>query len=117
MQTNPCRFVQLLATLTLLFSLQVAAQDPTRPHDWQAGQSTRVSDDTNLVLTQLVVSADTQRALINNQWLTVGDTLAGYSVSEIGANQVILRSNQEQRVLKLFQPLNVKNNESQGDQE
>lgn len=117
MLTSPYRVAYLLASVLLLTSVQTLAQDPTRPYGWQSGRSAGVDQDMNLVLTQVVVSSDSQRALINNQWLKPGDTIAGYQVDGIGSNQVVLRSNQEQRVLKLFQPLNIKNNESQGDQE
>ncbi|KXS36600.1 MAG: Type II secretory pathway component [Idiomarina sp. T82-3] len=117
MQTSPYRLTWLLATVVSVASFTAQAQDPTRPYGWTAGRGVSSQQDTNLVLAQVVVSATSQRALINNQWLSLGDTIAGFRVADIGSNSVTLSNGSVQRILKLFQPLNIKNIESQGDQQ
>lgn len=116
MQISFGRLAHLCIFAALMCSLHVHAQDPTRPDGWRAGSRSQTNQELNLVLTQLVVSSESQRALINNQWLKEGDSIAGFTVRAIRSNQVVLQNNQQQRLLKLFQPLHIKNNESQGDQ-
>ena len=79
----------LLLITTSLIGLPVSASDPTRPANMQPIKETQVVIDT-LKLTMVRMMTDKPSATINGQLLHVGDTIAGYQVAKITAEQVLL---------------------------
>ena len=79
----------LLLITTSLIGLPVSASDPTRPANMQPIKEAQVVIDT-LKLTMVRMMTDKPSATINGQLLHVGDTIAGYQVAKITAEQVLL---------------------------
>ena len=92
----------LLITLAaVLLSSTAVADDPTRPDIIQpATKGTKVIQ--NLRLTMVRMSENKPSATINGRLLHVGDSIGGYRVSKITAEQVLLTNNKGQLRLNLI---------------
>jgi MSHA biogenesis protein MshK len=85
----PCAFAQSL-------------NDPTRPPTVSAATDAGATVDSALVLQSILVSPGRRLAVINGQTVKQGDKLGETRVVDIREGEVVLRSDQEITVLKLF---------------
>ncbi len=88
-------------------------RDPTRPGVMAGTPSgSGISHAARLTLQAIFFSSDSRQAVINNQVVAEGDTLAGSTIEQINANTVVLRargaSNAAPAVLHLSSPTPVK---------
>lgn len=65
------------------------ASDPTRPDIMQPAKKAQIAAK-QLKLTMVRMTADKPSATINGRLVHVGDTIAGYRVAKITAEQVLL---------------------------
>jgi len=79
----------LVVVLVSLMGSVVVAADPTRPDILQPAKKAQVAVK-QLKLTMVRMAADKPSATINGRPLHVGDTIAGYRVAKITAEQVLL---------------------------
>lgn len=88
-------FIVLLFHATVLLA---ALKDPTMPVGYKI---TPLSTD-KIQVTGIIRSKEQAKAYINNQLVTVGDSVAGYEVMQITDNQVFLSDNKGNYVVSLI---------------
>lgn len=97
---------RVLLTVVFLLAVAPAFADPMRPDPRQPRETSRPAPapEPRLKLTSVYIVADQRFAVINQQWLAVGDTLHNYTVTDIAPSEVVLRRGQQTRKLTLSQP-------------
>lgn len=108
---------QLLLAVMLFSAFVVQAQerDPTRPPmdvSLVVGSFTHWAEQ--LTLTQIFYSKDTQKARINEKWVTLGETVDGVDVLSIEPNSVVVEKNNETVEMTVFKPIKQKKEGSPG---
>lgn len=87
--------IALLTTILFitLHSRLVLSEDPTRPPSWMTGVSEIKVSKEALTLQQVLISEDRKVAVINDQLASIGDTVEGARIKEIGRDWVrVMRS-------------------------
>lgn len=91
-------FAVLLSALTTLVGSALA--DPMRPDPLPNNGPTSGETATSAMTLDSVYLLDDQAyAVINGQWLSVGDRLGDLEVLRIAADQVVIRQDGQQRIL------------------
>lgn len=91
-------FAVLLLALTV--ALGTAQADPMRPDPLPTSGPTSAAAQVSSITLDSVYLLDNQAyAVINGQWLSVGDRLADVQVLHIAADQVVIRQDGQQRIL------------------
>lgn len=86
----------------------LAAQDPTAPVASQAATKVlRPAVTPSLPELHSIVCQQTCYVILNQQVLAIGDVIAGYRITTISEDQVILRKGRQDWRLSLF-PLDIK---------
>lgn len=100
------RWLCVILTLTVGATANAFAQenDPTRPPVTVASALPE-AETTDIRLSQIIYSESKKMALINDQRVTEGDSIGGFTVLEILPNKVYLNRSGERIALRVFQPL------------
>jgi len=96
--------VVLILLLGSVASVNAQTKDPTRP-PVDAEPSLALAEVADIQLTQIIYSDVKKLAVINGTSLREGNTIAGFTVSEILPNKVNLNRSGERITLNVFQPL------------
>jgi type II secretory pathway component PulC len=102
-------FVLGLAIFMVSFaSIAEQLRDPTRPPVATRAKASssavaKSKPRPPMILQTILISEDRQAAIISDRLMLVGDTISGYRLSEIRADEVILRKGKSaRRTLRLF---------------
>lgn len=99
----------LIVMLVSAFAAQAQERDPTRP-PMSGNEATASFNDwaEQLTLTQIFYSENTQKARINEQWVTLGDSVNGADVISINFSSVVVKKNNETVEMTVFKPIDRK---------
>ena len=100
----------VIGLIFALKALDLAAsefKDPTEPPNFVFDGERQVNADKDLLLTSIIISELSRRAIINGVVARVGDVLDGQTVTDIGSNWVKVSQNGRHRKLLLI-PLEFK---------
>lgn len=94
-----------IAPLALLLVIGLAFADPMRPDTMRPRETSRPAPapEPSLTLTSVYIVADERFAVINNQWLALGDNIHHYKIMDITPESVVLQRGQRMRELTLTQ--------------
>ncbi len=91
----------VVLTSALVGMNSVAWADPMRPPGFGVASTKKAYQSTNFVLSQILISEQRKRAIINEKLVSEGDRVAGAKVLRIDPDKVILRVDGKQRVLAI----------------
>lgn len=92
----------IFTVFLMLASTTHAGQDPMRPPSWIKQKPSVSVKSKGIRLQQILISKDRKIAVINNQVLKEGQTIAGMKITKIEAEQVIFRRAGVNKVIKLL---------------
>ena len=94
--------VMICSVVLMLANVTYAGQDPMRPPSWIKQKPAISVKGKSIKLQQILISKDRRIAVINNQVLKEGQTVAGMKITKIEAEQVIFRRAGVNKVIKLL---------------